>query len=103
MAKIVGGFATSHTPLMSIPGRLWETYAANDPRNGELITVPAGKRVTYDELLAQADPRIKDVVNEAKFIERSDNIQKGLDEVQRRFRAVDPDVVVMIGDDQSEW
>jgi hypothetical protein len=103
MAKIVGGFGTSHTPLMSLPGTLWTTYAQGDPRNGELITVPAGKRVSYDELLAQADPRIRDVVNEAKFIERANNIQAGLDEVQRRFVATDPDVVVMIGDDQSEW
>jgi hypothetical protein len=103
MAKIVGGFGTSHTPLMSLPGNLWATYAAGDPRNRELIAVPSGQRVTYEELLAQADPRIKDVVNDEKFIERANNIQKGLDEVQRRFRELDADAVVMIGDDQSEW
>jgi len=103
MAKIVGGFASSHTPLMSIPGELWDVYAANDPRNGELITVPGGKRCTYDELLAAADPKIASMVNKETFIRRSENIQKGLDEVQRRFSQVNPDVVVMVGDDQSEW
>ena len=103
MAKIIGGFGTSHTPLMSIPGNLWATYAQNDPRNRELVLMPDGKRVTYDELLAAADPRIKDVVNEETFIQRANNIQKGLDEVQRRFGESNPDVVVMIGDDQSEW
>ena len=103
MAKIIGGFSTSHTPLMSIPGNLWATYAQNDPRNRELVLMPDGKRVAYDELLAAADPRIKDVVNEETFIQRANNIQKGLDEVQRRFGESNPDVVVMIGDDQSEW
>ncbi len=54
MAKVVGGFGSSHSPLMSLKtGELWETHAQNDPRNRELVQdARAGKRVTYDELLA---------------------------------------------------
>ena len=54
MAKIVGGFGSSHSPLMSLPSHLWSVHAQNDIRNGELVTMPAGNRVTYDELVAQA-------------------------------------------------
>ncbi len=103
MAKIVAGFGSGHTPLMSIPGELWEVYARNDVRNRELITVPEGKRCTYDELLAQADPRIKEQVNTETFVYKWANIQKGLDELNERFAQVNPDVVVMFGDDQSEF
>jgi Catalytic LigB subunit of aromatic ring-opening dioxygenase len=102
MAKVVGGFGSGHTPLMSVPGEMWSTYAQRDPQNRELILPPSGKRVTYDELLAAADPRIKDQINEETFVRKFENIQKGLDELNTRFGQVNPDVVVMFGDDQSE-
>ena len=102
MAKIVGGFGSGHTPLMSVPGELWGVYAQRDPQNRELILPPSGKRVTYDELLAAADPSIARQINEETFIEKFANIQAGLDELNTRFSQVNPDVVVMFGDDQSE-
>lgn len=102
MAKVVGGFGSGHTPLMSVPGELWGVYAQNDPRNRELVQVPTGKRVTYDELLAGADPRIKNEINDETFIRKFENIQKGLKELNTRFSQLNPDVVVMFGDDQSE-
>jgi hypothetical protein len=77
--------------------------ASNDKRNPELVKMPEGKRVTYDELLALADPKIADVVNAETCIERQSNLQNGLDELERRFGQASPDVVVMFGDDQSEW
>jgi 3-O-methylgallate 3,4-dioxygenase len=103
MAKVVGGFASSHSPLMSLTGPLWEVHAKNDLRNRELVQMPEGKRVTYDELLEAADPAIANVVNVEKFDERVENIQKGLDELKDRFTDTDPDIVVMFGDDQSEF
>jgi 3-O-methylgallate 3,4-dioxygenase len=103
MAKIVGGFGSGHTPLMSVPGELWSVYAQRDPQNRELILPPSGKRVTYDELLAAADPRIKNQINEETFIEKFSNIQAGLNELNIRFGQLNPDVVVMFGDDQSEF
>src|SRR5215211_3145158 len=103
MAEIVGGFASSHSPLMSLTPELWAVHAENDYRNGELTMPPNGKRVTYDELLANADPSIAKVANVETFAKRVDNIQKGLDDLQKRFAEADPDVVVMFGDDQSEF
>ena len=103
MAKVVGGFGSSHSPLMSLPGELWAVHAQNDLRNRELVQAPSGKRVTYDELLPEADPAIANQVNIPEFERKVANIQAGLDELKRRFTETKPDVVVMFGDDQSEF
>ena len=57
MARIVAGFASSHTPLMSLPGQDWAKRAEDDKRNRELIRPSDGAHVSYDELLASADPK----------------------------------------------
>ena len=102
MAKIVAGFASSHTPLMSLPGEDWSKRADDDRRNRELIRPRDGAHVTYDELLASADPAIKDQLSEEIFCRKYAAIQRSLDELDRAFATVDPDVVVMFGDDQDE-
>jgi len=104
MAKVVGGFGSSHTPLMSLTTpELWESQAQNDPKNPELVKMPEGKRVTYDELLAGADPEIAKVVNREVFEQKIESIQEGLDDLNKRFAETKPDVVVMFGDDQAEF
>ena len=85
MAKVVGGFASSHTPLMSMPGELWVKQGERDRNNRELVKMPEGKRVTYDELLASANPELAKVINVETFLKREENIQKGLDELEKRF------------------
>ena len=102
MAKIVGGFASSHSPLMSLTGELWAVHAQNDLRNSELVRPPDGKLVSYEELLASADPGIAELSNVETFTGRVENIQKGLNDLQDRFESINPDIVVMFGDDQSE-
>lgn len=67
MAKIVGGFSSSHTPLMSLPGRLWPEYASRDPNIRDLVLPPECKRVTFEQLLAAADPAIAKKVNVETF------------------------------------
>ena len=103
MAQVVGGFASSHSPLMSLPGELWRLRSEADKNNRELITVPEGRHVTYEQLLAQADPNIAKVVNVETFSRKEESIQKGLNELETRFGQTEMDVVVMFGDDQSEY
>ena len=83
MAKVVGGFASSHTPLMYMEGKDWGKRGEQDRRNRELVKMPEGKRVTYDELEALADPAIKKQINEETFIRKENSIQKGLDEADK--------------------
>src|SRR5215469_8599298 len=101
MAKIVAGFASSHTPLMSLPGQDWAKRAEDDKRNRELIRPADGKHVTYDELLEAADPNIAEThIHEEVFCQKFGAIQMALNELQDTFTQVNPDVVVMFGDDQ---
>jgi 3-O-methylgallate 3,4-dioxygenase len=102
MANIVAGFASSHTPLMSLPGQDWAKRAEDDKRNRELIRPRDGKHVTYGELLASADPKIAKQIDEDTFCRKYNAIQAALNELQETFARVDPDVVVMFGDDQDE-
>jgi 3-O-methylgallate 3,4-dioxygenase len=103
MAQIVGGFASSHSPLMSLNGELWKVHAdTSDPRNRELVKPPNGDHVTYEQLLAGADPAIAKIANVDTFQRRSENIQHGLNDVRDSFEQLNPDVVVMFGDDQHE-
>jgi hypothetical protein len=88
---------------MSLTGPLWAVHAENDVRNRELVAAPAGKRVTYNELLAEANPRLAEQVNIPEFERKVSALQKGMDELRDRFEKCNPDVVVMIGDDQSEF
>jgi 3-O-methylgallate 3,4-dioxygenase len=102
MARIVAGFASSHTPLMSLPGEDWSKRADDDKRNRELIRPRDGAHVTYDELLASADPKIAEQLGEEIFCRKFAAIQTSLNDLGRSFAETDPDVVVMFGDDQDE-
>jgi hypothetical protein len=102
MARIVAGFASSHTPLMSLPGEDWSKRAEDDKRNRELIRPSDGAHVTYEELLASADPKIAEQLGEEIFCRKYRIIQDSLNELGRSFAETDPDVVVMFGDDQDE-
>jgi 3-O-methylgallate 3,4-dioxygenase len=103
MAKVVGGFASSHTPLMYTVGEEWGKRGERDKNNPELVKMPEGKRVTYEELEASADPAIAQHINVETFIQKEDSIQRGLDELETRFGQADADVVIMFGDDQNEF
>lgn len=102
MSQIVAGFASSHTPLMSLPGEQWDLRADDDTRNRELVKMPEGRHVTYAELLQEADPAIQKEINKETFVRKYANIQRSLDELDRTFAQVNPDLVVMFGDDQDE-
>jgi len=67
-----------------------------------LIRPTDGAHVTYDELLAVADPRINGQIHEEVFVKKFDCIQQSLNDLQDTFAQVNPDVVVMFGDDQDE-
>src|SRR5215471_13756631 len=58
MASIVLGLGTSHSPQLSLPSEHWLLRGEEDQRNTSLYRVPDGKHVTFEELLAEADPRI---------------------------------------------
>ena len=104
MADIVLGIGTSHTPMLTLPGELWPSYARNDQRNPELAFPPHGLVMPYQEALDSIAPGAREKYRGTEpFKAQAEACQRALDELSSTLRAVNPDITVIIGDDQDEW
>src|SRR5262245_13346998 len=101
MAKIVYGFGASHTPMLTLEGKRWSERAADDMRNAALNTSD-GRFISYDTLISENGAPYADVATEARFLQIEDASQRALDRIAGELAAAQPDVMVIIGDDQEE-
>jgi len=101
MARIVLGIAASHTPLLALSARHWEQRAAADLANPQL-NLSDGRRLTYDQLLAEVGPRYADIVTPPVLQAKAAACQAALDRLAADFAAAQPDLVIIVGDDQRE-
>ena len=102
MAEIVFGFGTSHGPLLATPPHEWDLRANVDRKNKAL----AYRDGTFDfEQLYQLRKNDHFETQNANDVraERNDRCQKQLDVIGERLKAVNPDALVIIGDDHHEW
>jgi hypothetical protein len=102
MARIVVGLGTSHSPQLSIPADAWRQRGEEDRRNQSLYRVADGRHVSFDELLAEADPGVMKELEPGVMARRDAQNQKGIQKVADALAEADPDVLVVIGDDQNE-
>ena len=104
MAKIVLGIATSHSPMLALNADQWRRYAIGDLTHKGLVYPPNGISMTYDEGLAYVseETRTRDI-SEAVFEQQVAQCQRGIAELAKTIDEVDPDVTVIISDDQDEW
>ena len=102
MAEIVLGIGTSHTPMLTLPPELWSSYAARDAGNQELAFPPHGVVMSYEEALSvvPADVRAR-YRGPVLFQAKAEACQRALDELSATLRGVNPDVTIIIGDDQD--
>jgi 3-O-methylgallate 3,4-dioxygenase len=105
MAEIVLGIGTSHTPLLALPGSLWEEYAQVDRRNPELVFPPDGWSMRFDEAVANYVPKeIQDRPRNVElFNEQADRCQRAIAELAKTHAEVNPDITIIVSDDQDEW
>ena len=104
MADIVLGIGTSHTPMLSLPAELWPVFAKGDENNPELAYPPHGVVMSYQEALTSASPELRGKYQgPAPFRAQADDCQRALDELSKILRHVNPDITVIITDDQDEW
>jgi hypothetical protein len=89
--------------MMAMAPEAWVGQSERDYRRNELVDPDSGEVVTYEQLLAGARPEIAREVNPETFARRYEAINAGLDDLKARFGGLSPDIVVMFGDDQSEW
>jgi hypothetical protein len=102
MARIVLGLASSHTPQLSSGPDWWPRHGENDKNNPWLID-RQGRKLTYDQALAQANPRIgREELTPEKHAARHATVQAAVEHLQQELLACKPDVVVVFGDDQAE-
>lgn len=103
MARMVLGLATSHSPQLSLPPEHWLMRGEEDRLNPSLYRVPDGKHVTFDELLAEVDPKVAQELTPEVFQQRHEANQKGIARLAEALEHVAPDVLVILGDDQHSY
>jgi hypothetical protein len=101
MAKIVLGIGTSHSPLLLLESQKWAFRSADDRRNPALNTLD-GRLLSYDQLVAErGEPFVEDS-DPAGFEALARAAEAALDRLAATLKAANPDVVMVIGDDQGE-
>jgi hypothetical protein len=104
MAKIVLGMATSHSPLLSIPGEYWQEYAKFDPTVRELMYRP-GVAVPFDEAVQHfVSDEVKSRQGSLELFKRQDQqCQSALDALALSLEKAQPDITIIVTNDQDEW
>jgi hypothetical protein len=101
MAQLVAGFATSHTPILALEADEWEARAVNDRKNPQLYDTTGVLR-TYAELEQLVGRRYAALAVPAVWNEQYDKAQRDLDRLAAELEAAQPDVLVIVGDDEQE-
>ena len=101
MAEIVFGAATSHSPLLAAPPRLWAERADQDRTNPELYD-DSGVIRSFDDLAAEAGDRFGASCTPSVWEQNWRRTEAALARLRDDFQRVAPDVVLIVGDDQRE-
>ena len=101
MAKIVLGIGTSHSPLLVLGGPQWELRSHDDKRNKSLNTLD-GRLISYEQLVAERGERYSKECDPAGFPALAARAEAALDRLAAQLEAAEPDVVLVVGDDQGE-
>ena len=102
MSEIVFGFGTSHGPLLLTPPEEWDLRTEVDRRNPALAY--RDRTCTFGELYELRKGENFAAQNTVDVrSERFARCQIQLDALSARIAEVDPDVMVIVGDDHHEW
>jgi Catalytic LigB subunit of aromatic ring-opening dioxygenase len=101
MADIVLAIGTSHSPLLNSPAEDYPKHAAIDASGRKLIDRD-GRPCTYGELLAKADPSIKQQIEPQVLAQRSARCTENIARLSKELADAKLDALIIIGDDQHE-
>lgn len=100
MAKIVLGLATSHGPMLSTPPEQWNARVPADRTSRHHFR---GRTYTFEELVAlRAGENLAAQIVPQRWAQRHAACQAAIAQLAARFRAVRPDIAVIVGNDQME-
>lgn len=100
MARIVLGMACSHGPMLATPPELWSLRAGADRQNKQHWY--RGRTWDYESLLAERAPGFGEHLTPEVKNAYYQRCQLALEEMADIFAAHRPDLVVILGNDQSE-
>ena len=101
MARIVIGIGTSHSPLLPLTAEQWLERADDDRRNTRL-NLSDGRFLTYAQLESSVQGRYAQQATLENFTGQWQKCQHALDRLGAELEAAQPDVVIVVGDDQEE-
>jgi hypothetical protein len=101
MADIVFGIGTSHSPLLALPAHDWHLRAQADLVSEDL-NLSDGRRLSYADLLAERGPQFSAMASLDVLQRQAQSCEAALNRLAADLCAADPDVVLIIGDDQDE-
>ena len=104
MAEIVLGIGTSHSPMLALDPEDWAQYASRDTGLKELCFPPEGIALTFDEAREYVPEEIRNKPRDLEtFRAQADACQAAIAVLADTLKQVDPDVLVIVSDDQDEW
>ncbi|HVW31578.1 MAG TPA: hypothetical protein VHL53_03470 [Acidimicrobiia bacterium] len=98
---IVVGIGTSHSALLVLEPDRWADRGRDDRGNGALVLTD-GRVLSYAELAGEVGGRYAAAATIETFRTQAARAQAALDRLAGALAAADPDVLVVIGDDQEE-
>ena len=102
MARLVAAFGSSHSIMLVSQREDWQHgFRVVDPKNPHYYD-KAGNHVTYGDLLERAPADAEAMVTPERMGERYDQSEAAMDELRERIRAAKLDVLIVVGDDQTE-
>jgi len=101
MAQLVLGIGTSHSPLLALDSGQWVHRAEVDRANPEL-NLSCGRQLSYPQLLAEVGPRYQAEITAEVLARKARICQQALDRLADELARAAPEVVIIVGDDQSE-
>jgi 3-O-methylgallate 3,4-dioxygenase len=101
MAEIVLGIGSSHSPLLNSPAEDYPKHAEID-RSGRRLLDRNGRRCTYEELLAEASPAVREQLDQSIYAERAARCTADIARLAQVIADAKLDALVVVGDDQNE-
>jgi len=102
MARLVAAFGSSHSIMLVSQREDWQHgFRQVDPKNPHYYD-REGKPTTYEQLLAAAPADAEAMVTPERMGERFDRVEAAMDTLRDRIRAASLDVLLVVGDDQTE-
>ena len=102
MAQLVAAFGTSHSIMLVSQREDWQHgFREIDTKNPHYYD-KSGQKTDYEALLASAPANTEAMVTPEKMSERYDAAQAAMDQLSQRIHDARLDVLLIVGDDQTE-